>query len=463
MARSYRVAKYGGPTGADRLSAGRGGRGSLKIPQSTPRFQVDMNWEEAQEKTAHQARVKALAAAGYDPKILANMSPEVTARLHAGMADDPIEAEQAKAAKEIESKGADALSDLLGLGLNFNKIDQEAKAPTPPEIQLEAASPITDALVGPPSNIRDQSQTMADFFKEKEAHVERIPTPEGDPFDILDKRSATLNEEVAKIESGAYEGKDPEMDKILDYREGGADYTSKERNLSNIYSIYDSLPDSLKEKFYSKFRDAFKEATPKKYDEWEAGKTYSAQVTTKEDKNFYVTWDKRTGKEIGKRIPLPDDPIEWMKLSVWTKDGRRGFYLRDKDDHQNYKKGKGGKPEFFSFPDDATDVRPRKVPSMTMRFNAFLENNKRYADIVPDPVKLLDPEELYLSSSKGSIEREATVKFFEEDDVIIRMLEKLNELKYGKEEDSGSEGAKAKKILENRKNKKPNIELPEIK
>ena len=463
MARSYRVARPSTGAGkADVLFAGGGGRRPPKIPQGTPRLRVDMNWEEAQEKTAHQARVRALAAAGYDPKVLENMSPEVTAKLHAQMADDPLEAAKEEKAAVLTQQEGSALSKLLGM-YEEGRREFPQEAPTEEAPVEEAAPPITDALVGPPSNIRDQSQTMGDFFKEKEAHVERIPTPEGDPFDIFGKRSAALKEEVAKIESGAYEGKDPEMDKILDYREGGADYTSKERNLSNIYSIYDSLPDSLKEKFYSKFRDAFKEATPKKYDEWEAGKTYSAQVTTKEDKNFYVTWDKRTGKEIGKRIPLPDDPIEWMKLSVWTKDGRRGFYLRDKDDHQNYKKGKGGKPEFFSFPDDATDVRPRKVPSMTMRFNAFLENNKRYADIVPDPVKLLDPEELYLSSSKGSIEREATVKFFEEDDVIIRMLEKLNELKYGKEEDSGSEGAKAKKILENRKNKKPNIELPEIK
>ena len=455
MARSYRVARPSTGAGkADVLFAGGGGRRSPRIPQSTPRFQVDMNWEEAQEKTAHQARVRALAAAGYDPKVLENMSPEVTARLHAQMADDPIEAEQAKAAKEIEAKGADALSNLLGLGLNFDKIDQEAKAPTPPEIQLEEADPpITESSVTPPSNILAHPY-MANFMRGEEAAppISVTEVDKKDPFDLdvptREQIDAKTAEEIAKIES------DPL------YSGGTADYTSKERNLSNIYSIYDSLPDSLKEKFYSKFRDAFKEATPKKYDEWEAGKTYSAQVTTKEDKNFYVTWDKRTGKEIGKRIPLPDDPIEWMKLSVWTKDGRRGFYLRDKDDHQNYKKDKDGKPEFFSFPDDATDVRPRKVPSMTMRFNAFLESNKKYAGIIPDPVKLLDPEELYLSSSKGSIEREATVKFFEEDDVIIRMLDKLNELKYGKEEDSGSEGAKAKKILQNRKNKKPNIELP---
>ena len=122
MARSYRVAKPTTGAGkADVLFAGGGRRGAPKIPQGTPRLRVDMNWEEAQEKTAHQARVKALAAAGYDPKILAKMSPEVTARLHAQMADDPIEAEQAKAAKEIEAKGADALSNLLGLGLNFDR------------------------------------------------------------------------------------------------------------------------------------------------------------------------------------------------------------------------------------------------------------------------------------------------------------------------------------------------------
>ena len=457
MARSYRVARPSTGAGkADVLFAGGGGRRPPRIPQGTPRLRVDMNWEEAQEKTAHQARVRALAAAGYDTKVLENMSPEVTARLHAQMADDPLEAEQAKAAKEIEAKGADALSDLLGLGLNFDKMDQEAKAPEPPEIQLEAASPTAESSVTPPSNILAHPY-MANFMR-GEGDAPPIKDPFAFDVPTQEQIDAEGAADVARVEAEMSDSASP-----FGYTEGGADYTSKERNLSNIYSIYDSLPDSLKEKFYSKFRDAFKEATPKKYDEWEAGKTYSAQVTTKEDKNFYVTWDKRTGKEIGKRIPLPDDPIEWMKLSVWTKDGRRGFYLRDKDDHQNYKKGKGGKPEFFSFPDDATDVRPRKVPSMTMRFNAFLENNKRYADIVPDPVKLLDPEELYLSSSKGSIEREATVKFFEEDDVIIRMLEKLNELKYGKEEDSGSEGAKAKKILENRKNKKPNIELPEIK
>ena len=453
MARSYRVSRPSTGSGkADVLFAGGGGRRPPRIPTSTPRLRVDMNWEEAQEKTAHQARVRALADAGYDPKILADMSPEVTARLHAQMADDPIEAEQAKAAAEITKKGGDALSNLMMLGLNFDKLDQEAKAPTPSEIQLEAAPPTSDPLGMPPGDIRDQSQTMANFFKDKEDHVAKIPT------NIFDKREEDLKKEQAKIASGAYADEDPEMDAILNYSEQGVDYASKERNLANIFSIYDSLPDSLKEKFYPKFKDAFKEATPKKYDEWEAGKTYSAKVTTKEDKNFYVTWDKRTGKEIGKRIPLPDDPIEWMKLSVWTKDGRRGFYLRDKDDHQNYKKSKDGKPEFFSLPDDATDVRPRKVPSMTMRFNAFLESNKKYADIIPDPVKLLDPEELYLSSSKGSIEREAAVKFFEEDDVIIRMLQELSDLKYGK--DGNSESAKAKKMLQDRKNKKPTIELP---
>ena len=102
---------------------------------------------------------------------------------------------------------------------------------------------------------------------------------------------------------------------------------------------------------------------------------------------------------------------------------------------------------------------------MTMRFNAFLENNKAYKDIVPHnpdgtPV-LVDPMELYKKTQKDTIEREATVKFFEEDDLIIRMLQELSDLKYGKE--GNSESAKAKKMLQdrkNKKNKKPTIELP---
>ena len=454
MARSYRVARPSTGAGkADVLFAGGGGRRPPRIPQGTPRLRVDMNWEEAQEKTAHQARVRALAAAGYDSKVLENMSPEVTARLHAQMADDPIEAEQAKAAKEIEAKGADALSDLLGLGLNFDKIDQEAKAPEPPEIQLEAAPPTAESSVTPPSNILAHPY-MANFMRGEEAEaappISVAEADKKDPFafdvptqDQIDAESAV---EVAQIES------DPL------YSGGAADYASKERNLSNIYSIYDSLPDSLKEKFYPKFKDAMKEATPKEPDDW--AHTASLTVDTKDGK-FHVTWGK-DGKE-KRRIKLPDGPEEWTEIRVWDKKGRRGFYLRDKDDHQNYKKGKDGKPEFFSFPDDATDVRPRRIPPMTMRFNAFMENNKKYKDIVPHnpdgtPV-LVDPMELYKKTQKGTIEREATVKFFEEDDLIIRMLQELNELKYGKE--GNSEGAKAKRILQKRKNKQ--IELPSTK
>ena len=454
MARSYRVARPSTGAGkADVLFAGGGGRRPPKIPQGTPRLRVDMNLEEAQEKTAHQARVRALVAAGYDPSVVANMDPKDASTLYSKMADDPLEAAKEAKASALTQEHGSALAGLLKLyGEGPREFPQEATTEEAPK--EEAAPPITDALVMPPSNIRDQSQTMADFMKVREDHVAGL-TREDPDVSTQEQIDADTAADVARVEAEMSDSASP-----FGYTEGGADYASKERNLANIYSIYDSLPNSLKEKFYPKFKDAMKEATPKEPDDW--AHTASLTVDTKDGK-FHVTWDK-DGKE-KRRIKLPDGPEEWTEIRVWDKKGRRGFYLRDKDDHQNYKKGKDGKPEFFSFPDDATDVRPRRIPPMTMRFNAFLENNKKYMDIVPHkpdgtPV-LVDPMELYKKTQKGTIEREATVKFFEEDDLIIRMLQELNELKYGKE--GNSESAKAKKMLQDRKNKKPTIELPPIK
>ena len=374
MARSYRVAKYGGPTGADRLSAGRGGRGSLKIPQSTPRFQVDMNWEEAQEKTAHQARVKALAAAGYDPKILANMSPEVTARLHAGMADDPIEAEQAKAAKEIESKGADALSDLLGLGLNFNKIDQEAKAPTPPEIQLEAASPITDALVGPPSNIRDQSQTMADFMKGREDHVAGLTREDPFAFKIptQEQIEADTEAELAGIQS----------DPTSPFFEGEEDPTqpplTRARELIGMFSELDPVN---QERLFPEFLAAMTKFTEplKEVDEWK--KAWFAFETSDDGKTQWrITYNKEGTKELAKTKMPPN--VEWKGVRIY-KDGKPGYMHVDKNNPFNWHENKDGRV-WMGLPKGAEFRAPsRATRKNNPKFTAWLLNHPIHSKLLP--------------------------------------------------------------------------------
>ena len=374
MARSYRVAKYGGPTGADRLSAGRGGRGSLKIPTGTPRLRVDMNWEEAQEKTAHQARVKALAAAGYDPKILANMSPEVTARLHAGMADDPIEAEQAKAAKEIESKGADALSDLLGLGLNFNKIDQEAKAPTPPETQLEAAPPITDALVGPPSNIRDQSQTMADFMKGREDHVAGLTRE--DPFALKiptqEQIEADAETELAGIQS----------DPISPFFEGEEDPTqpplTRARELIGMFSELDAVN---QERLFPEFLAAMTKFTEplKEVDEWK--KSWFAFETSDDGKTQWrITYNKEGTKELAKTKMPPN--VEWKGVRIY-KDGKPGYMHVDKNNPFNWHENKDGRV-WMGLPKGAEFRAPsRATRKNNPKFTAWLLNHPLHKKLLP--------------------------------------------------------------------------------
>ena len=128
MARSYRVAKPSTGTGkADVLFAGGGRRGSLKIPQGTPRFEVDMNLDEAREKTAHQARVRALAAAGYDSSVLAHMDMPSVSKLFSGMADDKL--------KEEEKAEALAEERLLG-GLFKGLMEEKGGRPDPANVDV---------------------------------------------------------------------------------------------------------------------------------------------------------------------------------------------------------------------------------------------------------------------------------------------------------------------------------------
>ena len=373
MARSYRVAKYGGPTGADRLSAGRGGRGSLKIPTGTPRLRVDMNWEEAQEKTAHQARVRALAAAGYDPKVLANMSPEATARLHAQMADDPLVAAKEEKAADLTKEEGSNLARLLEL-YQEGRREFPQEAPTEEAPTEEAAPPITDALVMPPSNIRDQSQTMADFMKGREDHVAGLTREDPFAFDVptQEQMEADTEAELVGIQS------DPTSPFFEGEEEPTQPPLTRARELIGMFSELDPVN---QERLFPEFLAAMTKFTEplKEVDEWK--KSWFAFETSDDGKTQWrITYNKEGTKELAKTKMPPN--VDWKAERIY-KDGKPGYMHVDKNNPFNWHENKDGRV-WMGLPTGAEFRAPsRATRKNNPKFTAWLMNHPTHKKLVP--------------------------------------------------------------------------------
>ena len=373
MARSYRVAKYGGPTGADRLSAGRGGRGSLKIPTGTPRLRVDTNWEEAQEKTAHQARVRALVAAGYDPSVVANMDPKDASTLYSKMADDPLVAAKEKKAADLTQEEGSALSKLLGM-YEEGRREFPQEAPTEEAPTEEAAPPITDALVGPPSNIRDQSQTMADFMKGREDHVAGLTRE--DPFALKtptqEQIEADAETELAGIQS----------DPTSPFFEGEEDPTqpplTRARELIGMFSELDPVN---QERLFPEFLVAMTKFTEplKEVDEWK--KSWFAFETSDDGKTQWrITYNKEGTKELAKTKMPPN--VEWKGVRIY-KDGKPGYmHVNKNNPYEWHEDGKGNRI-FMPLPKGAKFKANRVARKNNPKFTAWLMNHPTHNKLLP--------------------------------------------------------------------------------
>ena len=402
-----------------------GGRGpTAKRPKAAPEasFSLDLNLEDMAKKRTARAQIEALTRAGYDPAILANMGQEGIAALHGKLADDHIvAAKEAKAADLTQEEGS-ALSKLLGM-YEEGRREFPQEAPTEEVPVEEAAPPITDALVGPPNNIRDQSQTMADFMKGREDYVAGLTRFDdlSDPSTI-DERTRELLKEQDRIESGAYAEAELariQTDPTSIFFEGEEEPTqpplTRARELIGMFGELDPVN---QEKLFPEFLAAMTKFTEplKEVDPW----THSTSMRVGD---HHITYDK-DGKEL-RKITLPKDNIEWVDMPVWKGD-QQGSFLRDKDDPQNYIKGKDGKPKFFPLPKGFSRVRPRAEKSLSMKFNAFLETNDKYKHLVGDPKALKDPKVFYMSDD--STQQQAAIDFSQTKDGTVALLEAFTKL-----------------------------------
>ena len=162
------------------------------------------------------------------------------------------------------------------------------------------------------------------------------------------------------------------------------DYSKMSRQEALLARFMQTVP-GVTQKVVDDYTRIRKELTPKEVDPW----THSASMKVGD---AYITYDK-DGEEL-RKITLPKGDIEWVDMPVWKGD-QQGSFLRDKDDPQNYIKGKDGKPKFFPLPKGFSRVRPRAEKSLSMKFNAFLETNDKYKHLVGDPKVLKDPKVFY--------------------------------------------------------------------
>ena len=169
----------------------------------------------------------------------------------------------------------------------------------------------------------------------------------------------------------------------------------------------------------SAYETANKRLTPKEVDPW----THSASMMVGDD---HVTFDK-DGKEL-RRINLPTD-TDWQEVKGWLGD-KQGSFFRDKDNPNVYIMD-GKEPKFHPVPEGFSRVRPRSEKSLSMKFNAFLETNKDYKEIVEThkvngKKVLLDPKDLYINGSGP--EQAAAIEFFNTRDGTVALIEAITEL-----------------------------------
>ena len=383
MARSYRVAKYGGRTEAQKISAGRGGRGSLKIPAGTPRLRVDLNWEEAQEKTAHQARTRSLAAAGYDPKVLANMSPEATARLHAQMADDPLVAakeEKAAALTQQEGLALAGLLKLYGEGRrefpqeDMEKPEEPDTANLPPSfwdssniLEKEGDVDLNDAI-GPPPESVSVGRTVAESEArgaygdpQKDLKLESlVPTLGGDEAEL-----ARVQDDPASI---FFEGEeDPTQPPLTRARE--------------LIGMFGELDPVNQERLFPEFLAAMTKFTEplKEVDEWK--KSWFAFETSDDGKTQWrITYNKEGTKELAKTKMPPN--VEWKGVRIY-KDGKPGYmHVNKNNPYEWHEDGKGNRI-FMPLPKGAKFKANRVARKNNPKFTAWLMNHPTHNKLLP--------------------------------------------------------------------------------
>ena len=482
MARSYRVAKYGGPTGADRLSAGRGGRGSLKIPTGTPRLRVDMNWEEAQEKTAHQARVRALAAAGYDPNILADMSPEATARLHAGMADDNLkEEEKAEALAEerllgglfkglMEEKGgrpdpanvdvlrslSEGITDIPGrdpfkgtvergedeLGGRLHEIVGEKDLPDPFDPSLGITDPGQRFLIDESTGMY-VDPTTGEVYESARMAESGIPytPPEGDSTADLSgiRGRVGITENIATEE---------ELDDYrADWVEANISKLPKESQIEARKRLASQIPD----RFFANtanltaLQKFFDLGPDKPYDKFAPQNRVTREIERK-GRRLKVYNDIRSGAEIAAFDMGPAKGKEKTLFSGYDAKGNPIVLFFDKTTG----KFKGTE----KWPEGTMRRLPAAARPLSLNFTMFLAEDKDWKKFVTKKEGVVfDPYEWWTTGDKKK--RDAVLKFKTQsrDQAFIKFIEAMQEMagsmkKPSREPTGDSRADRAKKLLE---------------
>ena len=301
------------------------------------------------------------------------MSPEVAAGLHAQMADDPLVAAKEKKAADLTQEEGSALSKLLGM-YEEGRREFPQEAPTEEAPVEEAAPPITDALVMPPSNIRDQSQTMADFMKGREDHVAGLTRE--DPFALKiptqEQIEADAETELAGIQS----------DPISPFFEGEEDPTqpplTRARELIGMFSELDPVN---QERLFPEFLAAMTKFTEplKEVDEWK--KSWFAFETSDDGKTQWrITYNKEGTKELAKTKMPPN--VEWKGVRIY-KDGKPGYMHVDKNNPFNWHENKDGRV-WMGLPKGAEFRAPsRATRKNNPKFTAWLLNHPIHSKLLP--------------------------------------------------------------------------------
>ena len=394
MAKRYSVASPSTGTGAANVLYAGGGRvGGGGIPKAAPGgFSIDLGLDKMRQKGEDDEKRKYLISGGLDPKAVALMDTQSLDMGVRAMSDDLIRA------KEKKSELADA--ELLGQF--FQDIDK-AKTGTSGE-----------SGVGKGHGERIEETGGPGVGKGFDAWFE---TPEGGVFPENLPETIVDDPDPAEMPEGIF---DPMEDE------------APEKPVDALSSLLQGLPSRLVTKeIAGAVRQAKMDVAPKEVDPW----THSKGMMVGDD---WVDFG-RDGKEL-RRIPLPKD-TDWQEIKGWIGE-KQGSFFRDKDDPNKYIMD-GDKPKFHPVPKGFSRVRPRSEKSLSMKFNAFLENNKNYKALIPTPKALLDPLRLYLDYPKGSIEEKAAIEFFDTRDGTVALIEALTELQRTRNK---GDAARSKKI-----------------
>ena len=437
MAKRYSIAKpsTGAGTANVIFAGGRGSR--ARRPKAAPEasFSLDLNLEDMARKRTARAQIEALTRAGYDPAILANMGQEGIAALHGKLADDPIVAAE-------EAEKAKALAEEADVLKAFESIQQ--REVVDPEME--------------PSIFRDGAdveEDLMDFNLEDMVIPPSVRTEGVSPSDGLEEDFYGADEgggikERTNWKGGLRHGDNIEYfadgttKKIVKY-EGGKEISketfekpdySKMKPQEELLARFMQTSPGVTQKVMDDYTRNLERLTPKEVDPW-------SHSTSMRVGDHHITYDK-DGEEL-RKIKLPEGDIEWVDMPVWKGD-QQGSFLRDKDDPQNYIKGKDGKPKFFPLPKGFSRVRPRAEKSLSMKFNAFLETNVKYKHLVGDPKVLKDPKVFYLSNDP--MQQQAAIEFFQTKDGTVALIEVLTKLQESRNKSDSKRNKKIDQLIE---------------